>query len=155
MSTTSMAIISNPLFATYSVYACNASIYGGLSDTWTKSPLLMLWLSNSMVWNVGMSSKWIHFGMDALDRWCLPKVAGQQMVPTFSQCWSLSCNSSTTSHLSNPNSASITVRPYCSSGWQCRCHENTGCIFTGGLEETTRISLNHMAEDSSWYPQAL
>jgi len=25
MSTTSMAIFSNPLFATYSVYACNAS----------------------------------------------------------------------------------------------------------------------------------
>jgi len=26
MSTTSMAIFSNPLFATYSVHACNASI---------------------------------------------------------------------------------------------------------------------------------
>jgi len=32
MSTTSMAIFSNPLFATYSVYARNASIIDELSD---------------------------------------------------------------------------------------------------------------------------
>jgi len=31
MSTTSMAIFSNPLFATYSVYACNASNVGNVN----------------------------------------------------------------------------------------------------------------------------
>ena len=32
MSTTSMAIFSNPLFATYSVYACNASFGTDIED---------------------------------------------------------------------------------------------------------------------------
>jgi len=35
MSTTSMAIFSNSLFATYSVYACNASYVLALTDAYT------------------------------------------------------------------------------------------------------------------------
>jgi len=43
MSTTSMAIFSNPLFATYSVYARNASSARECTQTIRKSALRSAW----------------------------------------------------------------------------------------------------------------
>jgi len=41
MSTTSMAIFSNPLFATYSVYARNASIASSTTLSWKPAGMLI------------------------------------------------------------------------------------------------------------------